>query len=589
MQGVAMAGGMSVLGFPSASGTAAAIQSGRLADAQQRREDTRDDLLDEFTGDIGHDSNDDEDVVVGSQSPVRPYAYTKAVAGSDGGFVDESQYDVFVSAIESETWTAITKENERPLVSPNSSFEFGTEGVDPWVGTMPPAPAYDSDRTKAELVDLYWMALVRDEYLEDLRIYIDSYDLGDRDDDLDQFNDTESLFRRYNLGSSNAFEGQFHHPGGSVIGPPVSQFLLADVDVGAMTSTPEIRYFSETDYGTSSSEWEEIVTGVRGGAEPGPGQTPPENDGNLSVDDPESGETRFIHTGRDLAAFTRGDPSYEPYMRAALYLLNRGAPLDPALAYVDDDDIFPYIDHGAVAVLDLVARVARNALQAAWHHKWAVHRRLRPETYAQRVEYYDGAGSPAELTGIEATNAYSELQSISEYEDSYLPLAFPEGSPAHPAYPSGHSTLGGACVTVLKALFENESLSSIDGPYHDVTDEGERVTTFPQAMTVHWELNKLLQNIGLGRCWAGVHFRTDHVYGALLGEQIAIATLLDHFEYNNNETNTQGSSEDERLTFSPLVDDEFDSSDMYGSNDWQVAVSFDTLETLRTQARNEPI
>jgi hypothetical protein len=38
-------------------------------------------------------------------------------------------------------------------------------------------------------------------------------------------------------------------------------------------------------------------------------------------------------------------------------------------------------------------------------------------------------------------------------QDSYLlPLAFPEGSPTHPAYGAGHATVAGACVTILKAF-----------------------------------------------------------------------------------------------------------------------------------------
>ena len=35
-----------------------------------------------------------------------------------------------------------------------------------------------------------------------------------------------------------------------------------------------------------------------------------------------------------------------------------------------------------------------------------------------------------------------------------LPQAYAEGCPIHPAYPSGHATIAGACVTVLKAFFD---------------------------------------------------------------------------------------------------------------------------------------
>jgi len=37
-----------------------------------------------------------------------------------------------------------------------------------------------------------------------------------------------------------------------------------------------------------------------------------------------------------------------------------------------------------------------------------------------------------------------------------LPMAFSEGAPLHPAYPSGHATYGGAGVTVLKAIFNED-------------------------------------------------------------------------------------------------------------------------------------
>jgi hypothetical protein len=33
-------------------------------------------------------------------------------------------------------------------------------------------------------------------------------------------------------------------------------------------------------------------------------------------------------------------------------------------------------------------------------------------------------------------------------------MAFPEGSPTHPAYGAGHATVAGACTTILKAWFD---------------------------------------------------------------------------------------------------------------------------------------
>ena len=43
---------------------------------------------------------------------------------------------------------------------------------------------------------------------------------------------------------------------------------------------------------------------------------------------------------------------------------------------------------------------------------------------------------------------------------------FPEGSPAHPAYPTGHGTVAGACITVLKFFYDGDSVrSESDGPF----------------------------------------------------------------------------------------------------------------------------
>ena len=46
------------------------------------------------------------------------------------------------------------------------------------------------------------------------------------------------------------------------------------------------------------------------------------------------------------------------------------------------------------------------------------------------------------------------------YGTHFLSQAFPEGSPPHPAYPTGHGAVAGACITVLK-FFLTETRQSI--------------------------------------------------------------------------------------------------------------------------------
>jgi hypothetical protein len=98
----------------------------------------------------------------------------------------------------------------------------------------------------------------------------------------------------------------------------------------------------------------------------------------------------------------------------------------------------------------------------------------------------------------------------------------------HPSYGAGHATVAGACVTILKALFDetyvipNPVIASADGstllPYVG-SDAGQ--------LTVGGELNKLAANIGIGRNIAGVHWRSDYAESLRLGEAVAISVLKD--------------------------------------------------------------
>ena len=46
-------------------------------------------------------------------------------------------------------------------------------------------------------------------------------------------------------------------------------------------------------------------------------------------------------------------------------------------------------------------------------------------------------------------------------------------------------------------------------------------------LTVGGELNKLALNYGDGRCWAGIHWRSDAAASLVLGEEVAIGLLRD--------------------------------------------------------------
>ena len=112
-----------------------------------------------------------------------------------------------------------------------------------------------------------------------------------------------------------------------------------------------------------------------------------------------------------------------------------------------------------------------------------------------------------------------------KFGSALLPQAFPEGCPAHPSYPSGHATISGACVTVLKAMFDqNRKLRFPMQPTRDGKD-WESFSPNQPPPSVGAELNKLAMNVAMGRNFAGIHWRSDAWQGLLLGESVAKAWL----------------------------------------------------------------
>jgi membrane-associated phospholipid phosphatase len=233
---------------------------------------------------------------------------------------------------------------------------------------------------------------------------------------------------------------------------------------------------------------------------------------------------RYITSARDLAEYVHRDFSYQAFLNAALILIGLGAPLSSENPYASYIKQAPFVTFGAPQILDVVAHVAVLGLHAAWYQKWFVHRRLRPEAMAGRLEaerlfqrrypvHDDLRRSRAVASVFDATRS------------RLLPQAYPEGAPTHPAYPAGHATIAGACTTVLKAFFHGAA------PFPSpVSPDRPGAALQPYAgppLTVGGELDKLASNISIGRAAAGVHWRTDSIEGMRLGEQLAIAVLTD--------------------------------------------------------------
>lgn len=295
------------------------------------------------------------------------------------------------------------------------------------------------------------------------------------------------------------------------------------------------------------------------------------------------GRRRFLTTPRDIATYVHFDALYQAYHVACLIMLNGGGfPVDRGLPETNSATRAAFASFGGPHVLSLVTEVATRALKAVWRQKWMHHRRMRPEVaaalitlqandpshfgngdLADAVNALTGQIPPSLLNAIAAHNtavtATSAIQpkpnltsdfpgfpDINDATNYLLPIAFPEGSPTHPAYGAGHATVAGACVTVLKAffeMFEADGITerpwpwSIFAPNFSSSNQNEGGELEPLAdqtgYTVQGELDKLAMNIGNARNMAGVHFYTDYYESVRLGERIAVSIIEEQLSLYN--------------------------------------------------------
>src|SRR5262249_30311576 len=162
---------------------------------------------------------------------------------------------------------------------------------------------------------------------------------------------------------------------------------------------------------------------------------------------------RYVRSGRDLGQWVHIDVLFQAYFNALLILFNIGALLDGGNPYRRSRTQIGFGTLGEPYIASVMCAVATRALKAVWYQKWFVHRRLRPEAFAGRVHnHLVRAASYPIHADLLNSSALDEL--FARKRTYLLPMAFPEGSPTHPAYGAGHATVAGACVTILKAFFD---------------------------------------------------------------------------------------------------------------------------------------
>jgi hypothetical protein len=453
--------------------------------------------------------------------------YTKPLAHDQYGRVTAASFASFEKALQSgkfSDYQAIILGGTRTLNGPQGALAFdlaAPDNVQFGQPQVPPAPPIAGDQSATELVEHYWASLLRDVAFTD---YGSSSVAAAAAAELSaQPTYTGPRNNGGQVTPNLLFRGGFP---GETLGPYTSQFALMPCFLGAQpTGQQLVTYQPNIDYGTTFGEWLDIQNGV--------------DTGKRNQVDP---QLRYRRNGRDWAAYTHVDVLYQSYFTALLVLggINAtppgsfsggGAPVNPGCPYAKSTVENGFGTFGGPDFASSVGEVAVKALNAVWYQKWNVHLRPRPEALGGIVDLVKtGQGAFTDVKPSKVVlNSVALQQSYAKNGSYLLSLAFPEGSPAHPSYPTGHGTVGGACITVLKFFFDgsfvipNPVVPSDDGlsllPYTG-PDAGE--------LTVNGELNKLGHNVTFGHgIHAGIHWRSDSDTSLLLGEAVGLAYLKD--------------------------------------------------------------
>lgn len=471
---------------------------------------------------VSHPTNGDEEAY-----PEKWGSHSKGLPHNQFGEVDPNAYATFKSALDTGTQIAIesvpsgcpNSQQRMRFHSPLSGKAFDLQGLDSHQTTVAAPPAFASAEMAGEIVENYWMALLRDVPFEQ---YATHPMVAQACADLNALSDFRGPRQNGQVTPQTLFRDSAY---GCDVGPYLSQFWWKSQPFGAQHIEPRMRTLQPGfDFMTTDADWLARQNGIR------PTST-------LVFD---NADLRYMRTGRDLSRWVHMDVLYQAYFQGLLHLMappdpnnpftggGMGCPLGQGNPYALTLMQEGFATFGGPYFMTISTEVATRALKATWFQKWNVHRRMRPEVFAGRVHHKLANNRPYPLhPDVLNSAAVAEIQS--RYGGrAYLPQVFTEGCPSHPAYTAGHATVAGACITVIKALFHGPF--PIQNPKVP-TDDGLSLVPYTgpgaNAMTVETELNKLAMNVAYGRHIAGVHWRSDGYESLRLGEQLAIRILAE--------------------------------------------------------------
>lgn len=442
-------------------------------------------------------------------------SYSKGLDHYSNGNVKLASFNSLINALksgESSDFNAVILGGDRELVEPKLACDVVRSGNDMAIFAMPAPPELTSAETAADMVELYWGTLLRDVPFNQ---YGTNSIAAAAITDLNAMSNFKGPKQDGVVTPQTLWRG---NTPGDLKGPYISQFLYQPIPVdGKENQQSYISYIPgyANNFLTNLSDFLSVRSGGSTGLSPINKKTP-----------------NYIVTGRDLGAYDHIDNITETTVtNAALILREYGqAALKQNNSYQGDSIQEAFVSYGWPKMLEILKKACATAYKAAWCQKWLAHLRLRPEDFGFLVH--------KQIINRESLHLHRDVihspvlaKIFSIYGTYLLPQMYSEGCPTHPSFPAGHSVIVGAGATVVKAFFnENFAIPNPLQPNSDNTD----LVPYIGTLYVGDELNKLASNIGLGRDFAGVHFRVDSIEGLKLGEKIAL-TILEAEEFADNE------------------------------------------------------
>lgn len=195
---------------------------------------------------------------------------------------------------------------------------------------------------------------------------------------------------------------------------------------------------------------------------------------------------RSVTTGQGVASIAHQDQPYLIPLMVACQLLGGGAKLSGRFPALQSEAQF-VTGGGPLAIQCAIAAAVEPAMRDCWALKWQ-HLRERPERL-----WREG------VAGRLHPDFLAIGQPLIDLVGQYLPMAYAEGSPIHPDWPSGHAVIAGVGAGILLASFQDGAVPALG------------------ITSVHDEIRQMAWLMAVGRSWAGIHTRSSLLAGLQLG------------------------------------------------------------------------